>query len=174
MEYLRVNKGIKVRMSDILYIRKVRESEALGMDRDGCIQAARHAAIIVMRKKSAKRIVMPVAFETLLERTAFVDIGDNRYVPASSIESIEQSADEGEGKRFCSVWLFGGALLTSVIPFYILDSRRKDGAFNQQRIDERAHASERVKNKLMSRTKCSPIIPPYPFPFPESGFGVAA
>lgn len=174
MEYLRVNKGIKVRMSDILYIRKVRESEALGMDRDGCIHAARHAAIIVMRKKSAKRIVTPVAFETLLERVAFVDIGDNRYVPVSSIESIEQSADEGEGKRFCSVWLFGGALLTSVIPFYILDGRRKDGAFNQHRIDERAQSTERVKRKLLSRTKFAPIIPPYAYPFPESGFGVAA
>lgn len=174
MEYLRVNKGIKVRMSEMLYIRKVRESEALGMDRDGCIQAAKHAAIIVMRKKSAKRIVTPVAFDTLLERMAFVDIGDNRYVPVGSIEAIEQSADEGEGKRFCSVWLFGGVVLTSVVAFYILDCRRMDGALAQQRIDERAQAAVRVKDKLLSRPKFAPIIPPYAYPFPDRGFGVAA
>lgn len=174
MEHLRVKKGMNVRASEILYIRKVRDSEALGMDRDGFIQAAKHAAVIVMRKKSAKRIVTPVAFETLLERMAFVDIGDNRFVPVGNIENIDQSADEGEGKRFCSVWLFAGVVLTSVVPFYILDGRRKDGAFTQQRIDERGQAAQRVKHKLLARPKFAPVIPPYAFPFPETGFGVAA
>lgn len=174
MEHLRVKKGMKVRTSEILYIRKVRDSEALGMDRDGFIQAAKHAAIIVMRKKSAGRTVTPVAFETLLERMGFVDIGDNRFVPVSNIEAIDQSADEGEGRRFCSVWLFGGGVLTSVVPFYILDGRLKDGALTQQRIDERAQSAERVKDKLLARPKFAPVIPVYAFPFPDTGFGVAA
>lgn len=174
MEYLRVTKDMNVRTRDILYIRKVRESEALAMDRDGAIKAPRNVAIIVLKGADTARIVTPVAFDTLKERMAFVDIGENRFVPASNIEAIEQSADEGYGQRFCSVWLFGGSVLTTLIPFYLLEGRHKDGALAQQRMDERAASAERVKQKLLERPKFAPVIPRFTVPFPDRGFGVAA
>jgi hypothetical protein len=174
MEFLRVTKEMKVRTRDIFYIRKVRESEALALDRDGAIKAPRNVAIIVLKGADSARIVTPVAFDTLKERMAFVDIGENRFVPASNIEAIELSADEGYGQRFCSVWMFGGSVLTSLIPLYILEGRHKDGALVQQRMDEQEDSAQRVKQRLLERPKFAPVIPRYTFPFPESGFGVAA
>lgn len=174
MKYLRVTKDLKVRTRDILYIRKVRESEALSLDRDGAIKAPVGAAIIVLKAANSARIVTPIAFATLKERMAFVDIGENRFVPASNIEAIEQSADEGVGQRFCSVWLFGGSVLTTLIPFYILEGRHREGAYAQLRMDERAANAERVKQKLLERPKFAPVIPAYPFPYSGNGFGLAA
>lgn len=174
MEYLRVTKDLKVRTRDILYIRKVRESEALSMDRDGAIEAPKGCAIIVFKAANSERIVTPVSFDTLKERMAFVDIGENRFVPASNIETIEQDADEGYGQRYSSVWLFGGSVLTTLIPFYILEGRHRDGAYAQLRMDERAANAERVKQKLLERPKFAPVIPAYPFPYSGNGFGVAA
>lgn len=173
MEYLRVTKDLKVKTRDILYIRKVRESEALGVDRDGTIIAPRSAAVIVLKGAESGRIVTPVAFDTLKERMGFVDIGENRFVPACNIECIERNVDEDYGQGYCSVWLFGGLVLTTLIPLYILEGRYKDGALVQQRLDERAEAAERVKNKLLERPKFAPCIPRYTFPF-DSGVGVAA
>ena len=174
MEYLRVTKEIKVRTRDIRYIRKVHESEGLAMDRDGAIKAPRNVAVIVLKGGDTARIVTPVAFDTLRERMAFVDIGENRFVPASNIEAIEQSADEGYGQRYCSVWLFGGLVLATLVPFYILEGRHRDGALAEQRMDERAESAERVKQKLLERPKFAPVIPRFTYPFPEKGFGVAA
>jgi hypothetical protein len=165
---------LKLRTRDILYIRKVRESEALSLDRDGAIKAPKGSAIIVLKAANSARIVTPVSFDTLKERIAFVDIGENRFVPASNIEVIEQSADEGYGQRFCSVWFFGGSVLTTLIPFYILEGRYKDGALAQQRMDERAQSAERVKQKLLERPHFAPVVPRFTFPFPDRGFGVAA
>jgi hypothetical protein len=173
MEYLRVTKDLKLQTRDILYIRKVRESEALGLDRDGAIKAPKGSAVIVLKGGDAARMVTPVAFDTLKERMAFVDIGENRFVPASNIEAIERSADEGHGKRYCAVWLFGGSVLTSLVPLYILEGRQRDGALTQQRMDERAEAAERIKNKLLERPKLAPCFLPYVSPH-DSGFGVAA
>lgn len=174
MEFLHVSKELKLRIRDILYIRKVRESEALGVDRDGAVLAPRNAAVIVMKGAEGERIVTPVAYDTLKMRVGLVDIGENRFVPASNIEIIEQSADEGFGQRYCSVWQLGGSVLTSLVPFYILEGRHKDAALMQQRIDERAESAERIKQKLLERPKFEPVLPQFPYPFPGRGFGVAA
>jgi hypothetical protein len=174
MENLRVTKDMKLRTRDILYIRKVRESEALSLDRDGAIKAPKGAAVVVLKATGSARIVTPVSFDTLKERMAFVDIGENRFVPASNIEDIEQSADEGYGQRFCSVWLFGGSVLTTLIPFYILEGRHKDGALAQQRMDQRAASAERVKQKLLERPHFAPVITRFTVPVPDKGFGMVA
>jgi len=97
MEYLRLNKSMKVRTSDILYVRKVRENEALGQDRDGPIDAPRNAAVIVLRDKSKGRIVTPVSFETVMERQGFVDIGANRFVPVDNVEDFNRMLEYKRG-----------------------------------------------------------------------------
>lgn len=152
MEYLRLNKTTKVRASDILYVRKVRELEALGMDRDGPIEAPKNAAVIVMRDKKASRIVSPVSFETVMERMGFVDIGDNRYVPAQNIEELNRSPDEFEGKRFRVVWLKGfSGVLSSTLLLHELEGRLVDALRKQQRLDDNAAMAERVKQRLLRR-----------------------
>jgi len=152
MEYLRLNKTMKVRASDILYVRKVRELEALGMDRDGAIDAPKNAAVIVMRDKKAKRIVSPVSFETVMERMGFVDIGDNRYVPAQNIEELNSSPDEFEGKRFRVVWLKGfSGVLSSTLVLHELEGRLVDALRKQQRLDDNTAMAERVKQRLLRR-----------------------
>ena len=120
MEYLRLNKSMKVRTSDILYVRKVRENEALGQDRDGPIDAPRNAAVIVLRDKSKGRIVTPVSFETVMERQGFVDIGANRFVPVGNVEELNTSPEEFEGKRYRVVWLKGcSGVLSSMVALHL-------------------------------------------------------
>lgn len=174
MEYLRLNKSMKVRAGDILYVRKVRECEALGMDRDGPISAPRNAAVIVLKDKSKGRIVTPVSFETVMERMGFVDIGENRFVPAQNIEEINTSPEEFEGKRFRVVWLKGfGGVLGSTVVLHELEGRLDDALRRQARIDEIAEKAERVKKKLLSRVPVK-VQMPMSFPVPQYGLGMAA
>lgn len=182
MEYLRLNKTMKVRTSDILYVRKVRDNEALGQDRDGPIDAPRSAAVIVLRDKSKARIVSPVSFETVMERQGFVDIGQNRYVPVSNLEEINTSPEEFEGKRYRVVWLKGfSGVLSSMVHLHVLEGRVVDAQHRQARLDEQAAMAERVKTKLLSRARVPDIkLPEIQMPvgmhqaMPQFGLGMAA
>ena len=154
MEYLRLHQSMKVRTSDILYVRKVRENEALGQDRDGPIDAPRNAAVIVLRDKSKGRIVTPVSFETVMERQGFVDIGANRYVPVRNVEELNTSPEEFEGKRYRVIWLKGfNGVLSSMVALHELEGRLADAQRKQDRLDDQAEMLERIKKKLLNRAR---------------------
>lgn len=181
MEYLRLNKSMKVRTSDILYVRKVRETEALGIDRDGPITGRKGAAVIVLRNRKAPRIISPVSFETLMERMAFVDIGENRYVPVPNIAEICWSPEEFEGKRFRTIWLkddaggYAGVMGSNEF-MHVLEARLNDAQRKQARIVANAEMAERVKAKLLERRGAPRIEISLPLSImvPETGFGMAA
>ena len=176
MEYLRLNKSMKVRTSDILYVRKVRENEALGQDRDGPIEAPRSAAVIVLRDKSKGRIVTPVSFETVMERQGFVDIGANRFVPVENIEELNSSPEEFEGKRYRVVWLKGcSGVLSSMVALHELEGRLIDAQRKQDRLNDQALTAERVKKKLLSRVRVANIqVPVGMHQIPHFGLEMAA
>lgn len=174
MQYLRLNKSQKVRISDILYVRKVRENEALVLDRDGPIEAPRTAAVIVMRDRSKGRIVTPVSFETIMERMAFVDVGGNRYVPVINIEELGRSPEEFEGKRFRSVWVKGSVVLSSELPLHVLEARLEEAITAQIRYDEIAERSDRVKKKLLARVARPKVDYALRVQAPEYGLVMAA
>ena len=177
MEYLRLNRAMKVRASDILYVRKVRDIEALGIDRDGPINAPKNAAVIVLRDKKAARIVSSVSFETVMERMGFVDIGENRFVPAQNIEELNGSPAEFEGKRFRVVWLkgFDGALSSSLL-LHELEGRLADALLKQERLDDNAAKAERVKQRLLRRVPMArvPVMSSMPVGVGDFGFDMAA
>ncbi len=176
MEYLRLNKSMKVRTSDILYVRKVRENEAFGQDRDGPIDAPRNAAVIVLRDKSKGRIVTPVSFETVMERQGFVDIGANRFVPVGNVEELNSSPEEFEGKRYRVVWLKGySGVLSSMVALHVLEGRLLDAQRKQDRLDEQAVMAERVKKKLLSRVRMPKMkVPVGMHQIPHFGLEMAA
>lgn len=149
MDYLNFDKVFFVHRLDIHYVRRVRVSEALGLDRDGPVMRAENpeAAIVVLRGRHGQRgrqLVTEMSFVELLDgKMGFVDIGGNRFVPAANIREIAQGEEIENDEPFTQVWLEGrpqGTLLVSKLSVEELEERR-DAAWKREDARERANWS---------------------------------
>lgn len=160
MEYLRLNKFLKVDRLAIHYVRKVRQVEALRLDGDGAIvePVNPNAAVIVLRDRKAPRIITPISFETLMGRMAIVDVGENRFVPAVNIEQIRRSPQEYEAERYTEVWLHGrpwGTMMASKLPRHVLEERLDQALRVQDVLEAEAAAKMAEKMAGLGRSKTS-------------------
>jgi hypothetical protein len=180
MKYLRLNKYLKVDRLDILYVRKVRSVEALSLDADGPIVTPvdPEAAVIVFADRKCPRIITPISFRAVLSKMAFVDIGDNRYVPALNIDELCLSPKEYDAERFTEVWLQGqpwSQCMTSTLPKYQLEERL-DKAMRFQDILDRDEARKLAKRTVRVRVQMPsrPSVPAYQPAAMEYGLEMAA
>jgi len=135
MDYLNFDKVFYVHRLDILYVRRVRMSEALGIDRDGALSYQPDnldAAVVVLRGpkgRTGKQLVTEVSFDELMKgRMGFVDIGGNRHVPVSNIAEITQGEGMENEEPYSSIWLEGRPgqrLLVSKLSVDELEERRE-------------------------------------------------
>lgn len=146
MDYLNFDKIFFVHRLDIQYIRRVRVSESLGMDRDGPVAGADNpdAAVVVLRGRpgmKAKQLVTEMPFAELLDgKMGFVDIGGNRYVPAANIEQIAEGQEIENDEPYTEIWLEGrphGSLMVSKLSIQELEERR-DAVWRREDARERA------------------------------------
>jgi hypothetical protein len=143
MDYLNFDKVFYVHRLDILYVRRVRMSEALGIDRDGPLSYQPDnpdAAVVVLRGpkgRTGKQLVTEVSFDELIKgRMGFVDIGGNRHVPASNIVEITQGEVMENDEAYSSIWLDGRPgqrLLVSKLTVDELEERREAAEHAQDR-----------------------------------------
>lgn len=135
MDYLNFDKVFYVHRLDILYVRRVRMSEALGIDRDGPLSYEPDnpdAAVVVLRGprgRKGKQLVTEVSFDELMKSgMGFVDIGGNRHVPVSNIAEITQGEAMENDEPYSSIWLDGRPgqrLLVSKLSVDELEERRE-------------------------------------------------
>jgi hypothetical protein len=147
MEYLNFDKVFYVHRLDILYVRRVRMSEALGIDRDGPLASQPDnldAAVIVLRGpkgRKGKQLVTDVPFEELIKgKMGFVDIGGNRHVPVCNIAEITEGEAIENDEPYSAIWLDGRPgqrLLVSKLSVDELEERR-EAAQHGEDIRERA------------------------------------
>ena len=135
MDYLNFDKVFYVHRLDILYVRRVRMSEALGIDRDGPLSFQPDnldAAVIVLRGpkgRMGKQLVTEVPFEQLMKgQMDFVDIGGNRFVPVSNIMEITEGEAMADEAPYSAIWLDGRPgqrLVVSKLSVDELEERRE-------------------------------------------------
>lgn len=135
MDYLNFDKIFYVHRLDILYVRRVRMTEALGIDRDGPLSYQPDnldGAVVVLRGadgRIGKQLTTEVAFDELIKgRMGFVDIGGNRFVPVANIAEITEGEPIEQDEPYSSVWLDGcpgQRLLVSKLSVDELEERRE-------------------------------------------------
>lgn len=145
MDYLNFDKVFFVHRLDIQYVRKVRGSEALGLDRDGPLMGLDNpeGAVIVMRGRSGgkgRRLATEISFSALVNgKMGFVDIGGNRHVPVGNIREIVSGQEIENDVPYSEIWLEGrghGGLLVSTLSVEELEERR-EAAWRREDMRER-------------------------------------
>lgn len=160
MDYLNFDRIFYVHRLDILYVRRVRVTEALGIDRDGPLSYQPDnldGAVVVLRGadgRIGKQLVTEVAFDELIKgRMGFVDIGGNRFVPVANIAEIVEGEPIEEDEPYSSIWLDGRPgqrVLVSKLSVDELEERREAAMHKEERLERGGRAMPVVSQAVLA------------------------